>query len=607
MELKEFVLLMWRNILYIILGIVLGACVGIVATKIQVPVYEATSKVYVSRTRQQSNADMVSLSDEQLLAINLQLVKSRLLLDEVISQLGSKVSPDNITVSVIPNSLILQIKVIDNDPQRAATIANLLVQVLIEKNETLVSGWYETSENSISEQLVLVQEQMADLQTQISQINDARIQEQLLQVNQQIEQLETEISTIEQDIASFPESPTPIEIIRFTEKHAQLDQIHSLLTLYQQIQTNLTYIGEPAQNGLSLENPQLVTLQSTLNLYEQVNASLIESRENVHLARIQSRQNVMQIVPAVPPKNQIRPIPNLYILLGSVVGLALAATTILMIDHMDVSLKSASQMEEMLGLPVLGSVFENRHSKNRLLTKDDPFSAEADAFRALGASIEIIGARKNIRTLMILNVDPADPRTSLAANLAIINAQQGKRVVLLDGDIRHPHLHNFFGIENEKGVAELLNNKVYMKSACHIVKNVEGISLIPSGNLENTPRGWMNAEKLARVFSKLQEDVDLVVVDGPPADAADAQVFASIIDAVLLVIREGHTRVDVAQAAIRRFQMIGDGVAGIVLIHAKQHQKIIKRLSTWFKKRKEKKKKPVEVDSEIDTPVIPLS
>ncbi len=335
MELKEFVLLMWRNLLYIILGIVLGAIVGIVAIKIQVPVYEATTQVYVSRTRQQSNADMVALSDEQLLAINLQLAKSRLILDEVISQLGSKVSPDNIAVSVIPNSLILQIKVSDNDPQRAATIANLLVQILIEKNETLVSGWYETSENSITEQLALVQEQMADLQVQINQINDTVIQEQLVQVNQQIDQLKTEISTIEQDIASFPESPTPLEIMELTGKNAQLDQSYTVLTLYQQIQTNLTYIGKPVQNGLSLENPQLVTLQSTLDLYEQVNIRLIESRENVHLARIQSRQNIMQIVPAIPPKNQIRPIPNLYVLLGSVVGLALAATTILMIDHMD--------------------------------------------------------------------------------------------------------------------------------------------------------------------------------------------------------------------------------------------------------------------------------
>jgi len=375
MELKELILLMWRNTRYIILGLVLGAGVGIYAAKNQIPVYEATTKIYISRTRQQSNADMVSLSDEQLLTINLQLAKSRLVLDKVISQLGSKVSPDDVAVGVIPNSLILQIRVSDNDPQRAATIANLLVQTLIQENERLVSEWYVTSENSITEQLTQVKSQIADLQALISQINDSGIQEQLEQVTQQIDQLKMEISTLEQDIASFPRSPNPVEIIELTEKHAQLDQIFSLLALHQQIQTNLTYIGKPVQNGLSLENPQLATLQSTLNLYEEVNIRLIASRENVRLARIQSGQNIMQVVPAIPPKNQSRPIPNLYLLAGCIVGIILAVTVILMIDHMDTSLKSASQIEELLGLPVLGSVFENRRTPKKLVTLYDPLSA----------------------------------------------------------------------------------------------------------------------------------------------------------------------------------------------------------------------------------------
>ena len=608
MELKELVSLMWRNLRYIILGLVLGACIGLDVAIIQAPVYEATTKVYVSRTRQQSNADMVSLNDEQLLAISLQLAKSQLVLDEVISRLGSNVSPDNIVVGVLPNSLILQIKVSDKDPQRAATIANLLVQILVEQNEALVSGWYAASEKSITEQLGQVQIQMADLQTQISQINDSGIQEQLAQVNQQIQQLKTEISTIEREIASFPVSPTPVEIIELAEKQAQLDQIYPLLTLYQQIQTNLTYIGKPVQNGLSLENPQITILQSTLNLYEQVNLSLLESRENVRLAGIQSVQNIMQIVPAIPPKNQSRPIPNLYILVGCVLGIALAMTSILIIDHMDTSLKSVSQIEELLGLPVLGSVFEKKRNLKELVTLYDPLSAETDAFHALGARIEIFGARKNIRTLMILNAEPTDARTSIAANLAVINAQQGKNVVLLDGDMRSPYLHNLFGIENQKGVAELLANKVYIKGACHILEDVEGVTLIPSGNSENASAGWMNAEKLARVFSKLQEDADLIIVDGPPADTADAQILASVIDVVFLVIREGQIPVDVAQATIRRCELSGDKVAGIVLNRAVQDQRIYKRLLIWFKRanKADKKSKPTEVENEIDTSTVPL-
>ncbi|MBV5267902.1 MAG: hypothetical protein JZU67_05255, partial [Burkholderiaceae bacterium] len=317
--------------------------------------------------------------------------------------------------------------------------------------------------------------------------------------------------------------------------------------------------------------------------------------------RAQSKQNVTQIVSATPPKNPVRPMPTLYFLLGGVVGLALTATAILMLDHLDDSLKSAGQVEKLLGLPVLGLVFDNKQTKKRLVTAHDPFSSEAEAFRALGASLEIIGTGKNIRTLMIVNAEPADAKTSIAANLA------GKQVILLDGDIKRPHLHTLFGVENQRGFSELLNDRVDIKSACHFVKDVEGLSLIPSGVSENDSTGWLDAEKLTRLLSCLQQQADLVIVDSPPADVADAQILASKMDAVLLAIRVGHTRVESAQATVRRFQLIGARVAGAVLNHTIQHQKINKQLLTWLKTITAKKLKPAEVDNEIDASPISLS
>jgi succinoglycan biosynthesis transport protein ExoP len=157
MEIKYLIRLLRRNVLYIILGLVLGAGVGIIITKTQTPVYEAATKVFVSRTRQQSNSELLSLTDEQLLAINVQLAKSQLVLNEVAAQMGSKVKADNIEVLTIPNTLIIQIKVLDNDPQRAATVANLLVETLIKQNESLLSGWYTDFEAAITEQIAEVQ------------------------------------------------------------------------------------------------------------------------------------------------------------------------------------------------------------------------------------------------------------------------------------------------------------------------------------------------------------------------------------------------------------------------------------------------------------------
>jgi len=584
MEIKDLILLMWRNVRYIILGLVLGLGIGAAVSKIQAPVYEATTKVFISRS-----VDMVSLSNDQLLTIALQLVKSQAVLNDVSSQLGSKVNSDNILVDQIPNTLIMQITVQDKDPKRAAAIANLLVQTLIQQSEVLLSGRYTAIESSINERVDQVQKQIDSLQTQVSQINDIGIQEQLKQVDQQMTSLKAEISGLEQEIAGFPSNLNPSQLILLTEKRTQLDQLRSLLSSYQQVQTNLTYTGKPAQNGSGLENPLLTTLQSTLDLYKQMYATLISNRENIRLARTQNKQSVMQIVSATPPKDPVLPMPALYILLGGFVGSVLVAIVILVIDHFDDSLKTAGQTEELLGIPVLGSVFGVKHAESGLVASHAPFSAEAEAFRALGASLEIIGAGKNLRTLMVVNAEPAYGKTTIAANLAIISAQQGKQVVLLDGDLKHPHLHSLFEMENQSGFAELLNNRLDISSAGHTVKDIKGMTLIPGGIVEKDATKWLDPKKWEKLLLELQNQVDLVIVDSPSADVADAQVLAAKMDAVLLVIQAGHTRLETAQASLRRFRLIVAGMVGVVLNQEAQRPIIKVQPLSWMKVKSRKK------------------
>jgi capsular exopolysaccharide synthesis family protein len=607
MEIKYLIRLLQRNVLYLILGLVLGAGIGVIVTKTQTPVYEAATKVFVSRARQQGTSDLLAMSDEQLLAINLQLAKSQPVLNDVSSQLGIKIDAENIQVSAIPNSLIIQVKVRDSDPQRAAIITNLIVRSLDQQNETLLSGRYTGFENAISEQIEQVQKQIVELQTRIDQINNSSIQEQLAQVNQQIDQTKAEMFALNQDISNFPLYPNALQLASRAEKQAQLDQLLSLMTLYQEIQSNLTYIGKPAQNGSGLENPQLATLQSTLNLYKQINNSLVTSREGVRSAAMQSGQNIMQIVIATPATKPVLPIPVIYILFGSLVGFILAVVFILVIDHMDESLKSAAQVEELLGLPVLGFVYANKY-KSGLVTSCEPYSTAAEMFRALGASLEITETGKNIRTLMIVNAEPKDARTDIAANLAVINAQQGKQVILMDGDLRHPYLHSLFSMENQRGFSELLNGRVDIKSACHVVNDVEGLTLISSGIAEKKSVASLDTEKWEQLLSGLQKQADLVIVDSPPADVADAQILASKMNAVLLAIRSEHTHIDSAQTTLRIFKLVGARVAGVVLMDRTMHyREINKQFFTWLKTKLRKKKKPGEVDVEREPSTISLS
>jgi len=604
MEIKDLLALMWRNVRFLILGVVMGAVIGLLVAELETPVYEATTKALVSRTRQQSSADMLPLSDEQLLAINLQLAKAQPVLDDVSAGIGFKVDADSIQVSAVPNTLIVQIKVQDADPSQAARIANSLVKTLIQQNETLLSGRYAAFEDAINSQIEQVQTQIASLQAEAGQINDSSIQEQLAQVNQQIEQIQTEISTLEQEMERFPTAPTAIDSAMIAAKQAQLDQLHTLMNLYQQIQANLTFTGKPGQGGSSLDNPRLESIQSALGLYQEIYLNLISSRESVHLARMQSRQNVVQLVAAIASNKPVRPMPVLYILLAGLVGVSISATAILILDQFDNSLKTPSQPEALLGIPLMGVVFDAEQLKNGLVTRYAPYSAEAERFRALGSCLEITSTGKNIHTLLVANAGPPENKTTIAANLAVVNAQQGKKVILMDGDLRHPHLHHLFGIENQIGLADFIENRLDIKSAFQAVGNIEGLILIPGGIASDTLTGWLDAGRLSQLLLDLQSHADLVIVDGPSPDIADAQVFASQMNAILLVIRLGKTRIDSAQAALKRFQLIGGKVIGAVVNSPPRNQRINMQALLRMKIKQPKSKDPFEANKAVDKTLI---
>ncbi len=160
MELKELVTLFRRWLWLLIVGTALGLASGYFASKILTPVYETSTKVLVTRIRQPNAADILALSDQQLVLTYQQLLKTQPVLDEAESQLGVKIASDNIQVDILPNTQIIQIKVQDKSAQQASAIANMLVQVLIEQNEILQAGRYTIYEESLNSQVDQVQTQI---------------------------------------------------------------------------------------------------------------------------------------------------------------------------------------------------------------------------------------------------------------------------------------------------------------------------------------------------------------------------------------------------------------------------------------------------------------
>ncbi len=570
MELKEIVTLYRRWIWLLIAGLAIGLASGFAVTKIQKPVYEATTQVLVARNRQQGGADILSLSDQQLVTTYQQLLKTQPVLHEVASRLGVEVNPDNIQVGVVLNTQILKIQVSDGDSSRAASIANTMVQVLIEQNETLQAGRYATYEQGLNNQIAQVQQQTADLQNQITRLDQANIEEQLALVSKQITSLQDQILALEKQIAQSPEAITSIQRATLAERQAQLDQLRSLLLQYQEIQTNLTYIGKPVQAGGALTDPQVASLQSTLNLYQQLYLNLLNNLEAVKLARVQSTPTVTQIEQAIPPKTPIRPLPLLYTALGGMVGLLLAAAAVLLIDYFDDSFKAARQVEALLEAPVIGQLSETPMDRGRFSRRGRNGHKELlleNAFGALRINLGRLMAGKAQKSILVTSACRAEGKTTVAARLARSFAQSGKKVVLVDADFRHPQIHTHFGLENQVGLADILAIGMdWQEASC----TAEGVTVITGGTPSMAQSGLLESDNMTGLLEKLQRKADIVILDGPPLFLVSAQALAAKVGGILVVVRQGETKTSAARALKDQLQLMDVPLMAAVLNRVKR-------------------------------------
>jgi len=595
METKDLLLLMWRGARFLIAGFVLGAALGFGVSKIQTPVYEAKTQILISRARQQSNTDMLPLGEDQLVSTNIQLVKSQPVLDAASTQLGSKIHADDIQVSAIPNTLIIQIKVQDPDPQRAAIIANTLVQVLIQQNEELVSARYIDFENSLNAQIDDLQKQISDLQGQINVINDASISEQLVQVGKEIDQLKSDITALEDDINSYPAILNDKQRTALGVKQGQLEQLRTRLGLYQQIQTNLTYIGKPGQSGVSRDDPSLDNLQSTLNLYQQLYLNLVDSRETINLDRVQNTPNITQIDPAISPKFPVRPLPLLYVLLGSVIGFCLSVTAILIIDHFDDTLRSSQKVQEVLGVPIIGQISEAHYANQKqagssLAARDN--SVLLNAFGSLRINVNRLMLQQSVKVLLISSPSRGDGKTTVAENLANAFALSGRKVILVDADLYHPQLHVRLKLDDQSGLTSILADGLDWKE---VAQNAGRMTVISGGPRSSESAVLLESDAMTRLLEDLQTNSDVVIIDGPPLFMMDAQLLASKVGGIVLVVRQGDTLTAVARAMLDQLNFMEANVFGAVLncVPKKQSYYFDERIEHLGKKTTETSKRTI--------------
>jgi capsular exopolysaccharide synthesis family protein len=197
----------------------------------------------------------------------------------------------------------------------------------------------------------------------------------------------------------------------------------------------------------------------------------------------------------------------------------------------------------------------------------DARSPVAEAYRSLAANLQFAGG--GIQTVGVTSPGAGEGKSTTIANLGIALAENGRRVVLVDADLRRPALHDLFGLPNREGLTNLLLSE---HAALPLQETgTPDLRLLASGPLPPNPLEVLGARRLEHALSLLRAQADLVLVDTPPAAVlADAALLGPRLDGVLLVVSAGRTKRDLAKRAKEQLERTGSNVLGVVLINVRE-------------------------------------
>ena len=199
----------------------------------------------------------------------------------------------------------------------------------------------------------------------------------------------------------------------------------------------------------------------------------------------------------------------------------------------------------------------------------------AESYRAILTSL-LFSPQNDVPHLgiVITSVGPGEGKSTVISNLGLAMAETDRRVLLIDGDLRNPRLHEIFGVPNGEGLTELLRNESLLNAppselaASRLVRVTanSGLFLLPAGTTSDKISTLLYSARLPKLLQRFREEFDAVLIDSPPMlQAPDARVLARVAGAVVLVIRAGHTSRDTAAAAMQRFAEDGTPVIGTIL------------------------------------------
>jgi len=347
---------------------------------------------------------------------------------------------------------------------------------------------------------------------------------------------------------------------------------------------------ESAAQELKRDSVDYTTFHSEMQKKRDVLSRLIKRQNELSLTSDltalgdSSSTNIRILEEAKPSPVAFRPNLKVNLLLGIVLGLMLGGAAAVVLEYLDNTVKSAADLERITEKPILAVI--PRHGKGAvalkrarrrdatasgvqfdLVTHQQGRAEVSEAYRELRTALLLSHAGEPPRLIMVTSPLPEEGKSATAINLAIVLAQLGRRVLIVDTDLRRPRLHRALSTGNDRGVSTFLSGLENEASGLITPTAVEGLDLVPSGPIPPNPSELLNSPRFAQLGNNLlAHPCDHVIFDSPPVmSVSDPVIIANVVDSAILVVRAGRTPRQAVRSAVEKLGQAHGAPNGIIL------------------------------------------
>jgi non-specific protein-tyrosine kinase len=399
-----------------------------------------------------------------------------------------------------------------------------------------------------------------------------------------------------------------IQVSRFAESKASLTE--QLDEMNRQVETTKLQLAELEQQRTAQEELDYTQLGSALTQYQTSYANLLQSYENLRLTEAQSTDTIVLIEAAAIPDAPVRPRVLVNTLLAAVVGALAALGLVFLIEYLDDRVQTPEDLERIANLPVLGAIGVTpaaqeqgdaggpagggrarqgageaaqwgarvaqvwrrgderggrRQESGALISLAHPHHPIVEAYRRLRTNLQYYNLDTGLGALMLTSAEAGEGKSLTSANLAVVMAQAGARVILVDADLRKPQQHRIFKLLRQPGLAEALRSG-YSPSVLQEVAGAPNLRVLTAGESVPNPADVLGSQRMRQLVEQLRGEADLLIFDTPPLlPVTDAQVVGRLVDGALLVINSQRTPAGAVHRGLQGLAQVNVPVMGAVL------------------------------------------